>query len=222
MMPVDFDLYLITDRHQAKSANLLETVEAALQGGVRAVQLREKDLPPAELYELAEALRQLTGRFQARLFINDRVDIAVTVGADGVHLGEKSIPVQAARGILGQAKLIGVSCHSLAGARSAEAAGADFITFGPVFFTRSKAIYGDPLGPEKLAAAAGLNIPVFGLGGITEGNIRQVLDAGASGIALISAIIAADQPQQATTTILGAIRHARQPVHSLGTKEQLP
>ncbi len=136
-MPVDFKLYLITDRKQTKLP-LPEAVRLALQGGVPAVQLREKDLPVRELLALAQELRAITREFGAKLFVNDHVDVAVAVEADGVHLGHQSMPVDAARKIVGSRMLIGVSTHSAQEAKDAEARGADFITFGPVFETPSK------------------------------------------------------------------------------------
>ncbi|HEX9024513.1 MAG TPA: thiamine phosphate synthase, partial [Geobacteraceae bacterium] len=142
---VDFNLYLITDRNGSGGRPLLHVVEEALKGGVRAVQLREKDLNSRELLELALAMRKLTGAYGARLFINDRLDIALAVDADGAHLGEQSIPADMARKVLGGDRLIGVSCHGSAGATAAQDAGADFITYGPVFHTPSKAAYGPPV-----------------------------------------------------------------------------
>lgn len=192
---VDFGLYLITDRKQAKDGSLVDAVRQALQGGVKAVQLREKDLSTRELYELATEMRSITSAHGARLFINDRIDIALAVDADGVHLGGASLPVDKARMLMGEEKMIGVSCHNQISAHNAQDVGADFITFGPVFFTPSKASYGDPVGPGKLHEVAdALLIPVFGLGGINRSNAPQVMKAGAAGIALISAILAADSP----------------------------
>jgi thiamine-phosphate pyrophosphorylase len=203
---VDFNLYLITDRRQTRGRDLSAVVEQALQGGVRAVQLREKDLPTDELYRLAGELRRITSKYGAKLLINERADIALDVGADGVHLPESGLSAEAAREIIGSERLIGVSCHSLNAARSAQKSGADFITFGPVFFTPSKAAYGSPVGLELLAEAAGtLNIPVFGLGGINESNILKVMAAGAHGIALLSAIMAAEQPRSVVASILGIL-----------------
>ena len=200
---VDFNLYLITDRCQAKGADLLQAVERALAAGVKALQLREKDLPSRELFDLAKELRVLTRRYQARLIINDRTDIALAVEADGVHLGENSMPTGQVRALLGRSRLIGVSCHDRAGAIAAQEHGADFITFGPTFFTPSKATYGPPVGLEALEqVTALLHIPVFGLGGINRRNAGQVLAAGAHGIALISAILAADDPRRAASEML--------------------
>jgi thiamine-phosphate pyrophosphorylase len=200
---VDFKLYLITDRRQTRSRTLSAVVDQALRGGVRAVQLRERDLPSDELYRLADEFRRITALYGAKFLINERPDIARDVHADGVHLPERGISVGAARKIIGPERLIGVSCHSLDSAKSAQKNGADFITFGPVFFTPSKAVYGNPVGLERLAETAStLNIPVFGLGGINESNMLQVMATGANGIALISAFMTAEQPQAAAADML--------------------
>jgi thiamine-phosphate pyrophosphorylase len=196
-LAVDFRLYLITDRHLTRIP-LPEAIQQALLGGVRAVQVREKDLPVRELLALAQELRRMTREIDAKLFINDRVDVAVAVGADGVHLGHQSMPAEAVRKIVGKKMLIGVSTHSLAEAVNAEKAGADFITFGPIFVTPSKMQYGAPVGVEALGTIKEhIRIPVFGLGGIRFDSILQVLQAGADGIATISAILAADDIHKA-------------------------
>lgn len=183
-----------------------EAVELALQGGVRAVQLREKDLSSRELFELAIEMRKITSRHNALLFINDRLDIALAVDADGVHLGGESIPLQKARALMGQDRLIGVSCHDPVSAQNAQQRGADFITFGPVYFTPSKAPYGDPVGAEKVRlVTAALTIPVFGLGGIKDSNVRQVMNAGARGISVISAILAAEDPCHAAEKLMASL-----------------
>ncbi len=203
---VDFNLYLITDRKQARMP-LSETVRFALKGGVRAVQLREKDLPVRELLALARELRGITKEFRAQLFINDRVDVAVAVDADGVHLGHQSMPVDAVRKIVGPRMLIGVSTHTVNEAQEAEQGGADFITFGPVFITQSKARYGAPVGPEALKELKKrIRIPVFGLGGITRKNMHEVMQAGADGVAMISAIVAAEKVQKASEDIVNSLK----------------
>lgn len=193
---VDFTFYLITDRGQCGSLRLVDVVEDALKGGVKAVQLREKDISSRELYELAYDMRRLTAKYDARLLINDRVDIALAVDADGVHLGINSMPVHRVRRLLGPDRYIGYSCHNQVNAIMAQESGVDFITFGPVFYTASKAVYGKPVGVEKLEAVThALNIPVFALGGIKTGNIAEVMAAGASGISLVSAVIASEDPR---------------------------
>jgi thiamine-phosphate pyrophosphorylase len=201
-MTVDFKLYLITDRKQTRLP-LPDAVRLALEAGVKAIQLREKDLPVRELLALAVELRSLTREFGAKLFINDRADIAVAVEADGVHLGHASIPPEAVRTVAGNDMLIGVSTHTLLEARAAEAGGADFITFGPVFFTPSKAHFGTAVGLEYLKSVRKeVKIPIFGLGGIKSGSLKQVLSYGADGVSLISAIFGADDIRTAARSII--------------------
>jgi thiamine-phosphate pyrophosphorylase len=207
-LAVDFKLYLITDRKITKMP-LPAAVRLALKGGVRAVQVREKDLPVRELLAIAQELRRITRESKAKLFINDRVDVAIAVEADGVHLGHQSMPSEAVRKIVGKKMLIGVSTHSLAEAVNAEEAGADFITLGPIFVTPSKMQYGEPLGVESIGLVKKhIRIPVFGLGGIKNANIAQIMQAGADGIAMISAIIAADDIQKAAELINRRISEA--------------
>lgn len=195
--PVDFTLYLITDRHQvAPGHNLLSAVEAALKGGVKAVQLREKDLALDELRPLARDLRELTNHYRAKLLINHHVDLAGEIDADGVHLGGQSQPTGHVRQIMGPDKLIGVSTHSRDEILLAARQGADFVTFGPVFATPSKINYGSPQGLHALTEACQMSpLPVFALGGIKPEHSDDILAAGASGIALISAIMASSDPE---------------------------
>lgn len=195
-MPVDFRVYLITDRRQAPGGDLLKAVADALDGGIRAVQLREKDLSGKELFRLADRMRELTARYGARLLVNDRVDVAVAVNADGVHLGGSAIPASVARRLLGQGALIGCSTHNGRELREAVEQGADFVTFGPVYATPSKAAFGPPVGIAALAEVCRTTaIPVFALGGVKRQNAGEVIDAGAFGIALISEVVAAVDPR---------------------------
>ena len=192
------ELYLITDRHQVqKGHQLLQVAEQLLQAGVRMIQLREKDLTAAELYPLARKLRSLTYKYDSLLLINDRIDLVQAIGADGVHLGGHSLPVKIARQILGSNTLIGASTHSVVEAESAQRQGADFITFGPVFFTPSKAQLGAPVGIESLQTICKTcKIPVYALGGIKANNTRETLQAGAHGVAMISALLSSPEPGQ--------------------------
>jgi len=197
---VDFRLYLITDRKLFGSWDaLLKAVEKALRGGLKAVQLREKDLATRELLDLAYRMRALTAAYGAKLFINDRVDIALSVGADGVHLGNTSIPVQAARKASEERLMIGVSTHSQQEAQQAEKDGADLITLGPVYETPSKVQYGSPVGLPVLGDVSGaIGLPVFAIGGITIGRIEEIMEQGAYGTALISAALTAEDIQKTT------------------------
>lgn len=211
MSTVDFKLYLITDRRQAPPGRaLVDIVRSACEGGVRAVQLREKDLSAADLFPLALELRALTLQYGARLLINDRIDVALAVGADGVHLGEHSLPAAVARRILGPARLIGVSTHRLEDLSPASLDGADFVTFGPVYFTPSKAAYGKPAGLGLLGEACDASpLPVFALGGITPERVEPTMAAGAGGVALISAILAQPEPVAATRTFVSLLEKVK-------------
>jgi thiamine-phosphate pyrophosphorylase len=200
---IDFRVYLITDRTKAPGGDLLRTVEEALDGGIRAVQLREKDLSGRELFRLAERMRSLTSRFGAKLLVNDRADVAMAVGADGVHLGGLSIPAAEARRLLGNRAIVGCSAHNAREIENAEAAGADFAVYGPVYATPSKAPYGPPVGIASFSEVCRTSgIPVFALGGVGPERVSEVMRAGGHGVALISAIIAAADPRAAASELL--------------------
>ena len=202
-----FDLYLVTDRTQTRGRSLLWVLEQALAGGVKAIQLREKDLGGKELFYLAEKTRNLCERYDAALFINDRVDVALGVDAAGVQLGKASLPIETARSLLGPHKLIGASIHSLMEGQQAERAGADFVLFGPVYFTPSKAAFGAPQGLASLAKIVEmLSLPVYAIGGVTPNNTTSVQRVGARGVALIAAIMAAEKPQDAAQTMVRLLR----------------
>lgn len=207
---VDFDLYLITDRHRTGGRPLREVLKRASMAGVRAIQLREKDLAARSLLDLAKEVKGYAP--QVKLFINDRLDVALAARADGVHLGQKGLPPGVVRERFDEI-LIGVSTHSLEEALEAEAEGADFITFGPVFYTPSKASYGPPLGIERLGEVVErVRIPVFAIGGIRKENIHQVIGAGAHGVALISAIMGALDIEETTKGILEEIGKAKKTI----------
>ena len=211
---LDFKLCLITDRKQISKTlnskfltlNLLNAVKQALRGGVKAIQLREKDLGTRELLKLAHKMRDSTKRYSARLFINDRFDIALAVKADGVHLTQNSIPADAVRKAVKKKLLIGVSTHSLKEAKVAEKAGADFITFGPVYRTPSKLKYGKPIGINTLKKVSrAMKIPVFAIGGVKSHRVREVRKAGAYGIAMISEIFGAKNISKKTKEIISLL-----------------
>lgn len=206
---VDFRLYLVTDRQQTKGRPLLEVIEECLGAGVKAVQLREKDLSATELLALAQPLRERTRRVGARLFINDRVDVALAVEADGVQRGHTSLPVRLMRTVVGNRLLIGASVHSLEEALAAQREGADFLLFGPVYDTPSKRAYGAPHGVEALGRVVeAVSIPVLAIGGITPERVHEVKKSGAHGVAVISAILATERPAEATKAFLEALGSA--------------
>jgi thiamine-phosphate pyrophosphorylase len=181
-------LYLITDRALLPEGQFLAGIEAALKGGVRAIQLREKNLPEDELRTLAKDVLKLTRQYNALLIINHRAELAHDIGADGVHLTESSPAVRKIRKEFPDL-LIGKSAHSLQSALRAQHQKADFITFSPVYDTPSKQQYGPPQGLEKLKqVCAGLDIPVLALGGIDLSRISTVRKQGAFGVGLIRGI----------------------------------
>jgi thiamine-phosphate pyrophosphorylase len=198
-----FDLYLITDRTQTKGRDLLWVIEQALDAGVNAIQLREKDLGGRDLFSLAEKFSKLCQSYRSALFINERIDIALAVDAAGVQLGNASVPVAIARQLLGTHKMIGSSTHSLDQALEAQRCGADFVLFGPVYLTPAKAAYGVPQGLNRLKEVVEkISLPVYAIGGVKLDYIPDLRRVGVFGIALISAIIGSDSPKAATNELL--------------------
>ncbi len=177
--------YYITDRKNAGGEReLLDLIRKNLAAGVERIQIREKDLPVRDLIRLVEAVLALPNPHGSRILVNHRTDIALACGAHGVHLTSDDVPVARVRAVAPPGLLIGISCHSIAEARCARAAGADFAVFGPVFHTPSKANYGEPLGLGRLAEACRVaRIPVFALGGIDWENAPACVAAGAAGVA---------------------------------------
>ena len=186
---LDFlQVYLITDLKRIGKDRFLGAVEEALQGGVCALQIREKDLNPNDLLALALEIKPLIQHYHAKLFINDRADIAVMAGADGVHLTETSIQAREVKNSFPDL-IVGVSTHSIEGARLADTQGADFITFSPIYATPSKANYGPPQGLDWLRQVTqAVHLPVLALGGITPHRVPECLEQGAFGVAVISGI----------------------------------
>ena len=186
---LDFlQVYLITDFMRIGKSRFLNALEEAFQGGVRSLQLREKRLNSKDLLTLALEVKPLLQRYNAKLFINDRADIAVMAGADGVHLTETSVQASEVKNNFPEL-IVGVSTHSLEGARLAETQGADFITFSPIYETPSKTSYGPPQGLDPLRQVTqSARLPVLALGGITLHRVPECLEHGAFGVAVISDI----------------------------------
>lgn len=209
MPAVGFRLYLVTDRRATLGRPLPELVETCLAAGLGAVQLREKDLPVRDLLGLAGALRRATVARGARLLVNDRLDVALAVGADGGHLPGDGLAADDARRVLGPGALIGVSTHAVAEAEAAAAGGADFLVFGPVYETPAKRVFGPPQGLTALEAVCRrVPVPVFAIGGLSAARVGEARRAGAAGIAVIRALLAARDPGAATRALLGACEAA--------------
>ena len=200
-------VHLVTDRRIAP--DLPGAVRAALAGlppGGVAVHLREKDLGGRDLLALARALRTACAEAGQLFLVNDRVDVAIAAGADGVHLPSSGLPPLEARRLLGPGRLVGVSCHSSEDVRGARDGGADYGTFGPVFETPSKRPYGPPVGVSALRDAVPLGLPLVALGGVEAANAPEAVAAGARGIAAIRAWLAAPDPGAAVRALLAAAR----------------
>ncbi len=197
-------LMVITDRRLAGPRGWLAVVQAALEAGATAVQLRDKEATSAELLGMARELEPLVRRHGALFLVNDRFDVALAAGADGVHLGDDDLPVTAARRAVPRDFVIGRSADTEDAARAAEAAGADYLGVGSVFGTRTKAeVVGEVIGTDQLARVArAVTIPVVGIGGVTPANAARVAAAGAAGIAVVSAVMAARDPASATRELL--------------------
>lgn len=183
-------LYLITDRRFLRGRSLNESVEAAILGGVTAVQVREKDISSRKFFEISRSVKQITDYYGVPLIINDRIDIAQAVDAAGVHLGQSDLHMPIARKILGEEKIIGISAGNAAEAAEAEKHGADYVGIGAVFPTGSKSDADDPIGIKGLKdAVSSITIPSVAIGGINSDNARSVLGTGVNGISVISAIL---------------------------------
>ena len=204
-------LCLVTDRSRVAPGRALgDVTEEAIAGGTTMVQLREKDLPASEMLELACTLREIT-RGRALLFVNDRVDVALACGADGVQLGESGLPVESARRVSHGGLLVGRSVHSVEGAVAAETLGADMVILGAIFATASH--------PDASAAGVGLlaqvsnavDVPVLAIGGVTSASVASVMQAGASGAAVIGEIMSSQAPREASKALADSMRGSWKP-----------
>jgi thiamine-phosphate pyrophosphorylase len=195
-------LYAILDPEQIGSSSPDSVLRQLLQGGAKMIQLRAKAMSSRDFIQLAQKARDLTIPFDCKLIVNDRIDIALGSAADGVHLGQEDLPLEVGRKLLGD-RLIGISTHSLEQAKEAEANGADYIGFGPIFGTATKNTGYTARGLEMLARIrAAVDLPIVAIGGITEANIQDVWQAGADSAAIISDILKVDEVAAKVSAIL--------------------
>ncbi|HVQ65076.1 MAG TPA: thiamine phosphate synthase, partial [Terriglobia bacterium] len=198
-------LLVVTDRHQTKGRPLVSLLQRVLAAGISTIQLRERDLSARELVALAREVRVVTGSCNSQLLINDRIDVALALEGVGVHLRSNSLPPSVARRLLGPQRLMGISVHSVEEAVQAESQGANYIVLGPIYETPSKQMFGPPLGIQTLEKACRLvRIPIVGIGGVTAERAREMRRAGAFGVAVITAILGADDVESATRELLDA------------------
>ncbi len=209
---IDYSLYLVTDRELSRGRTTQQIVEAALRGGITCVQLREKTCSTREFITQALSIKDQLKRHNVPLIINDRVDIAQAVNADGVHLGQSDMPIEMAKVILKDSMIIGISAESLKDAVQAEKDGADYIGVSPIFATPTKTDTSPPLGPEGLREIRkSVKIPLVAIGGLNIKNAGEVIKNGADGVAVVSAIVAADDPEKAARELIKIVQQARRP-----------
>jgi thiamine-phosphate pyrophosphorylase len=205
-----FDLYVITDTVQSRGRSPLEIARAALEGGADAVQLRDKSSPAMNLCRLASEIQPMARKFGSLFVVNDRVDVALVTGADGAHVGQDDLPAREARRLLPRPVILGVSVGSPEEARRAERDGADYLGAGPLFPTATKPEAGEALGIEGFARIArSVSIPVVAVGGISIDTVAAAIGAGAAGVAVVSAVVSADDMAAAARSLKRRIVEAR-------------
>ncbi len=205
---MDWDLYLVTDRELSRLP-FFDMIEKALEGGVTVIQIREKKLSTKEFIEEALKIKEIAKRKGVPIIINDRVDIALAVDADGIHLGNDDMPVEMARKIMGK-KIIGASAHSVEEAMDKERKGANYIAVSPVFSTPTKPDAGTPLGLEGIRKIKeAVKIPVIAIGGINKNNVVEVIKSGADGVAVVSAIVCSEDPKKTAKEMRDLIKSAK-------------
>jgi thiamine-phosphate pyrophosphorylase len=212
ILNIDYSLYLVTDRGLARGRSTLDIVNAAVSGGVTCVQLREKDCPTLEFIEQALAIKNFLAAREVPLIINDRIDVALAVAAAGVHLGQSDMPLEMARKITGRSMLIGISAESVQDAVEAEKGGADYLGVSPIYATPTKSDTAPPLGLEGLREIRNrVKIPLVAIGGLNKSTAAEVIRHGADGVAVVSAIVAADDPGKSALNLKQIIDKARNP-----------
>ena len=203
-------LYLVTDERLSRGRATAEIVRAAIRGGIDVVQLRGKDLPAREHLAIGRELRAITREAGVLLIVNDRVDLALALDADGVHVGQDDLPAEIARQLVGPDRIVGVSAATIAEALAARDAGADYLGVGAIYGTATKLDAGAATGTALLGTIAGaIDLPLIGIGGINATNVADVIAAGAAGAAIVSAIVAADDPEAAARDLQRRIAAAR-------------
>lgn len=207
---VDYSVYLVTDRELARGRTTLEIAGAAIRGGVSCIQLREKMCSTREFIDESLAIRSLLARHGIPLIINDRVDVALAVKADGIHLGQKDMPCRMARQIIPESMIVGISVESLDDAIAAQKDGADYLGVSPIYPTPTKTDTAQALGLEGLRSIRSeVDLPLVGIGGLNADNAAAVIYNGADGVAVVSAIVAADDPEAATRDLIEIVRLAK-------------
>jgi thiamine-phosphate pyrophosphorylase len=208
--PASWDVYLVTDRSLSRGRTTLEIVEAAVRGGVSVVQLREKDLETRDFYREGLAIRDCLKAAGVPLIINDRIDVALALDADGVHLGRSDMPADVARRLLGPDKIIGLSVNEPGHMVEDAVSLVSYLAISPVFFTATKTDITTPWGLEGLRKARTItDLPLVAIGSIRRDNTREVIQAGADSVAVVSAIVGVEDPEQATRVLVEEVREGK-------------
>ncbi len=203
---IDYTLYLVTDRELMSTQILEEAVESAIQGGCTIVQLREKSASSLDFYQYATKVKAVTDKYKIPLIINDRVDIALAIDAAGIHVGQSDLPAEVVRRIIGRDKIVGVSANTVEDAIKAVNAGADYIGVGALYSTNTKTDAELVSKEQLLAVRKAVNIPIVGIGGISNKNAGELVATGIDGIAVVSAIIAQNDIKKAAQELLDIFR----------------
>lgn len=201
MKNLDLSLYLVTDKSDDVE-KFLKTIEEAIKGGVNVVQIREKTADTLDFYNLALKVKEITTKYNVPLIINDRVDIALAIDADGVHVGQSDMPCDVTRRLIGEDKILGVSAATVDEAKKAEKDGADYIGTGAVFPTATKDDAPSVTKSELKEVVESINIPVVAIGGINLDNANQLVDTGIAGLSVVSAIMSSDNPKKSSEELL--------------------
>ncbi|WP_304091559.1 thiamine phosphate synthase [Methanobrevibacter gottschalkii] len=201
MNSIDLSLYLVTDNSDDVE-KFLKTIEDGIKGGVSVVQLREKTANTLDFYNLALRVKEITSKYNVPLIINDRIDIALAIDADGVHVGQSDMPCDVARKLIGKDKILGISASTIPEAQKAQKDGADYIGTGAVFPTTTKYDAPSVTKQELKEIVDSIDIPVVAIGGITIENASELIDTGISGLSVVSAIMSAKNPKKASQELL--------------------
>ncbi len=208
---MDLSLYVIIDRRMMKGSSPIWVARKAIEGGATAIQLREKDMESRDLCNLASSIKKVAKKRRVLFLVDDRVDIALAVDADGVHLGSEDLPVKIARKLLGGNKIIGATVRNLSQALKAQREGADYLSLGPIFPTKTKKDLPPPRGLKAITRIKKkIRTPLIAIGGINRNNVASVIRAEADGAAVVSAIGEARNVRKATQELLRKIRKAKQ------------
>lgn len=205
-MKINYELYLVTDRTNKTDTEFLNIIEEAIKGGVTVIQIREKEADTLEFYNISKKVKGICSKYNVPLIINDRIDIALAIDADGVHIGQNDMPIKIARKLIGNDKILGISAHNIQEAKEAEENGADYLGVGAIFTTSTKKDANDVSIDTLKDITSTVNIPTVAIGGINLDNVEKLKDTNISGISVVSAIMNAENPKIASEKLKKIIK----------------